>query len=260
MHGIVRNHDGNRFTHRNLLDWAKFDDFLSKRKNKFVPLEKAILGQGDALTIDDSLQCAQDAALLCLKHGHQVTVFLNASHIETNKPYWFCILNHLLDSCIHKSLVFNSKTYVIDTLEQKKAFRKEFKKSVAHEIESSIQSRLQEIFGLHTDIPRHLKTLSLKDCLSMIQQGVTVENHGWSHRELSQQAQPIVMQDIADGRKWLQQNLFIRPTCYAVPFGKLIPTSNYDLGDIKTWFITYSQLNHRTNGHKVINRAELTLD
>src|SRR3954469_14208252 len=92
IHGVTTTIDRSGFSGRNLLSGAQLHHFLAASP-RFGPLSQALRGGGHALTIDDSMVAARDAAVMARKHGHDVTLFVNPGQIESGAPYAFVALN-----------------------------------------------------------------------------------------------------------------------------------------------------------------------
>src|SRR4051794_15158027 len=97
MHGVVRERNRDLFVHRNRLDHNGFELYLKKRHQRFVSIELALRGEGDALTIDDGTHAAGVAAQLAVKHGHAATLFVNPYHTVSGDSYFFAWVDTALD-------------------------------------------------------------------------------------------------------------------------------------------------------------------
>ena len=78
MHGIFSEGDAKAFQNRCLIREDKFEQLLSSLPFKFVSLDDAVAGRGEALTVDDATNAAYRAAKLARQHGHAV---LCAGHL-----------------------------------------------------------------------------------------------------------------------------------------------------------------------------------
>jgi len=123
MHGIFSEGDAKAFQNRCLIREDKFERLLSSLPFKFVSLDDAIAGRGEALTVDDATNAAYHAARLARQHGHAVTVFVNPYFVRSQRPYFFLELNTLLDRTSNSSIHFDGITFPLNLRSERRAFR-----------------------------------------------------------------------------------------------------------------------------------------
>ncbi len=119
LHGIARDLDPMRFVHRSLVDSIAFARYLDVPPKPFVPLQDAVKGQGDALTIDDAIVASAQAALTARQHGHPVTLFVNSGNIEGAHPYGLYLLNAINDRSPLKQVLWNHSVYALEDMEER---------------------------------------------------------------------------------------------------------------------------------------------
>lgn len=267
-HGVVDNFCSKKFCHRNLLDLEKLENHLKSKKEKYVSLEKAIAGKGDAFTIDDATHASFEAAKLLKKYDHSVTLFVNPYYIEHKVNYWFAILNYLLDTTSFENVLFDNILFPIVSLNEKQIFRKKLKQKIAElPTETERHSILSGLFKLNLDdivLPKHLNTITEEDLLKLQGLGVDLQNHGWTHRELKNASEAEKAQEIFLGKNWLQNKLKINACFYAVPFGSALPkqkTVNEVMKDynFSHWFLLENSLELGPLGKIIYNRQSFGL-
>ena len=123
MHGIFSEGDAKAFQNRCLIREDKFEQLLSSLPFKFVSLDDAVAGRGEALTVDDATNAAYRAAKLARQHGHAVTVFVNPYFVRFQRPYFFLELNALLDRTDSCSIRFDGAAFPLNLRSERRAFR-----------------------------------------------------------------------------------------------------------------------------------------
>src|SRR5581483_468258 len=101
---------------------------LAGRPEKYVPIDAALAGQGDALTIDDATFAGKHAAELARGHGHAVTLFVNPYHVTLARPYFFHRLSAMLDATAAAAVEFNGQRFALDGVAAREAFRETVKR------------------------------------------------------------------------------------------------------------------------------------
>jgi hypothetical protein len=87
-HGALSNWSSQRISHALMLPEANFETHLRQRTEKYVTISQALMGCGDALTIDDASYAGFRAASLARCYGHSVTWFINGMNVEQNLQYF----------------------------------------------------------------------------------------------------------------------------------------------------------------------------
>jgi hypothetical protein len=265
MHGIVDNADPTRFTHRNMLDTRRFQRLLEERTPKFVDLDQALAGNGDALTIDDSTWAAADAAELCLSSGHAVTVFINARNIALQKTYWFALLNVLVDRCERNAIILTSESFSMNSLLDRQRFRKAAKHKAlslhSEEEREEFILRLALSVGVDSlEAPRHLATVTIDGISRLKAISVRIENHGWTHGNVAAMTRQELVEDIRRGADWLEDEAGIATRHYSVPFGATKPPDMLPISLYEFWHLADENLPTGLLDKRLVNRATLSDD
>ena len=262
MHGIGHRPDSDSFLDRNLLDRAWFLGDLDRQPNRFVKLDEALAGKGDALTIDDGVYACFDAAMVARECGHEVTLFVNPGNIENQTPYWFSLLNLGLDRTTRSEISWNGSRYLLRGTEAKQSFRNLVKVEICRMNQETegmdyLDGVLTELGVVTRELPHALQPLSRDDLKSLATAGVQIENHGWSHCRASDMGAARMAEDIRLGRAWLEQALGIQSRMFAAPFGDSPPPAELpaDLCDI--WFMADYRLQPGPISPGVFNRKYL---
>lgn len=261
-HGIVEQASPIKFIHRNLLDRNLFERFLINCNSKFNKLQDVIKFGGSALTIDDSTKAAGDAAILARTLGHEITLFVNPENIIRQIYYPLSQLNFILDN-IEKELLFDDIKLEDLSISSKKIFRKEFKgrlNQFNNYIDSSNYIKLfaDQVNICIDELPHFLHPLTFDDLLALLDYGVNIQNHGWSHLHYANLKKGAVYENISRGRQWFKQNLEIDTQYFAVPFGDVYPTKESE-GLYDMWFLLQSNIETGCLGNKIFNRQKLKL-
>jgi hypothetical protein len=262
MHGVNKIFTKRSFCDQDFLDTELFKTHLLNRKNRYVSIEDAIEGKGDALTIDDSLRGGLEAATLCRKFGHEVSLFINPFNIEKKVPYWFSILNILLDKYDDYLIRWETNEYILNDFKSKLSFRIKLKNKMASL--DNEEEKLKKLFLIYPDdninnieIPEHLSILSLNDLKKAIDLGISIHNHGWTHRQIGEVSHAELDQEILKSKQWIKKELNIDTNFYAVPFGKTLPLERYSFERFSLWFLNYNGLYCGKIGEKIYNRQSL---
>lgn len=271
-HGVVENYSSEQFCHRNLLDKAKFEHYLKHRKEKFVNLGEALLGNGDAFTIDDATCGAFLAAELLNYYEHEVTLFINPYHVEHKLPYWFLILNYILDYKVPDSICYQRENYSLKTYKNKKEFRKVLKNELSHWAgECERRHFLQEFFGIDLntiELPSYLNTLNENQIVQLHEMGIDIQNHGWTHRQLLNCSLGEVQNEVLKGQNWIEKKIQKTASFYAVPFGDCRPPQTTVTLPAEAWFLLDGSMpsgfvmkeNTEPENLKVYNRLDFDND
>jgi len=260
-HGITDNFSPDKFCHKFLLDRKSFESYIKCKQEKYVTIEKALAGKGEAFTIDDATVASYDAAKLLRNYGHEVTWFINPFYIENRIDYWFLKLNVLLDISSHKKVILKNKEYLLSTKQEKLHFRNEFKIAIAGlPTEEERQKILAKIFDINLEdivLPNYLKTVTKSDILELHQLGVNIQNHGWTHRQLKNADEIDIQKEILLGKEWFSKNFQYETNFYAVPFGSCFPSDS--LQNIAYWLLLEGSIAPGPHNSKVFNRIGFTL-
>ncbi len=258
-HGVVTDYSSDNFCHYNFLDQHKLENFLKNKMQKYVSLSQALVGQGDAFTIDDSTYAALKMANILRSYDHQVTIFVNPYYVEYQIDYWFVILNYLLQHYSYASINWNGIRYDMNSYQKKLIFRKMLKEIISIiDSEEQRHNFLGKVFNLtiaDLKLPTYLKTITKQDIVSLQNIGVDIQNHGWTHKQLKGASLSMVLNEILLGRNWFKQLFGIDTRFYAVPFGDTLPPSKeFDTSVFDYWFSLQKLWQPGVISHKIYNR------
>jgi peptidoglycan/xylan/chitin deacetylase (PgdA/CDA1 family) len=229
MHGVVEHRNRNRATHRGMSDAKRFADFLQRRKESFSHLDNTLRLGGFSITVDDATKASAEAALLARKHNHAVTMFVNPSYIQNQQEHFFCILSSAIDDRTLNSVRWGPNMFDMSNVAEARRFRDAIKGELRSTLsESDRLEILQRVaFALGCDNLRvhdHLRTLSLAELQELVDRGVDIQNHGWTHGEIAGLSEGDQQEEIVQGMEWLQIHLGTKcMNYYAVPFGETMP-------------------------------------
>lgn len=240
-HGIVQNANQALFVHRNLLDSAMFEEHLRGREQPYDPLQSVVKGTGTALTLDDSTRAAADAAKLARRLGHAVTLFINGFHIAEGRPYFFSRLNVVLDTTDMAAVDYDGICWTLSERIGKERFRKVVKKRLAaigdENQRDEVVTEIAELLGRKdASVPDHLRVITLDELRELVQIGVDIQNHGWTHSRVGAMSATAHAEDIRKGREWLRRTCGIEADLYAVPNGDGLPTDG-QFRHCRAWFL-----------------------
>lgn len=219
--------DPARFCFRNMTDEGGLRRYLA-RAAPFAPLRDALWGHGIALTIDDGIRGAADAALLAREFGHAVTLFVNPGQVVSGEPYWFLVLNVLLDALDGTPRTLDGVSYPTASTADRQVLRRHIKTTVSGMPREP--DRLEFVCALarewqvaSLDLPPHFATLDRKSLEQLRDAGVELQNHGWWHTDHGRLTGAESAREIREGRDWLAQELRVDAPCFAAPFGEALP-------------------------------------
>lgn len=261
-HGVVSDYFHYKFCHKYLLDLQKFENYLKNRLEKFVTLEEALNGKGDAFTIDDSTYASCDMAYLLKDYGHQVTIFINPYYIENKIDYWFLKVNYLLDNLFFKKITFQNKSYLLNRYQEKLLFRNSLKEAIAGlSTEEERQQVIEDIFkiSMHDiDLPFYLKTITESEIFKLYQSGISIQNHGWTHRQLKNALEKDIEKEITLGKEWIKSKLEYDADFYAVPFGSTLPLNRFS--NYNYCFLFEEQIAYGFKDERTYNRVGFKIE
>ena len=262
-HGVVSGYDPKAFIHRNMIDREAAAKFLNRVKSKYVSLNLAHAHRGDSLTIDDGTVAAANLARLAREAGHEVTIFVNAQNVAHSTTYPFVLLNVYLDLIKKRTLKHGARIFNLGRRSDKSEYRRCLKKLLAS-MESDRQREnyireLAESAGIDAlPVPDHLRTLSVQELEQLLADGVRIENHGWSHRDLTGCDSESFREEIEKGQIWLAEELGVRSTAYAIPFGEALPPRRLQVDLQIDYYLLDARLNAGLVGHNLYNRLNLS--
>lgn len=267
LHGVKKNLINDCMIDRGLLDYEKFERFLRNKKAKFVSITDSLNGKGDSLTIDDATKASASAAMLAAEYGHNVTFFINPWNIINKKPYHFHLLNIILERTSLKKIFFNESCWDLRTYDSKHLFREYIKKRFwkcekniinIYDTITFVANKLK--VNIDSCLPDHMQIISKHDIINLINKGVNIGCHGWTHINTSCLNHDELMHHIMDTNYWLKQNFNIDNfDYYSTPFGFSFPNEGFLWEKSIRWLLLESSLPNGFIDDKIYNRVTLKL-
>jgi len=253
-HGIVEQRSAAAFADRNMLDVDVFAQHLLYRASRYVPLEQAQRGVGDALTVDDSTVAAAEACRVARDLKHDVTFFINPVNIVEERTYFFARLDAALDRCEAAGAVHG----------ELRAFRRTVKAQLLssatdEDLDRIIDSALAELCVLAPDVPKSLSTISVEVVRDLADRGVSIANHGWSHVDPANLPGAEFQTHVTRAAEWIAEIVGRLPTAYAVPFGETPLTVEKERAAGVDWYLADDSLPDDRQGAHGWNRRTLVI-
>jgi len=190
-----------------------------------APYEAWTLGRttGRCLTVDDATKGAAHACEIARSLGHEVMLFVNPFQVATGAPYFFTLLDAVLEARRGDDTVYLDQRYDLSDRRQLRSFRLAVRQSVWRRSESDAVAAVLKVartLGVSDPcIPEHAQPLTIEELQYLRDIGVRLENHGWTHIEIGLLNAPQFSVHIAQARRWCWQHLHVDLRHYAVPFG-----------------------------------------
>jgi hypothetical protein len=261
LHGVRAGVSCALFVDRNLEELATVATYLDSRA-PYVSLAACLQGKGDALTVDDSTIASAAAARLARQKGHEVTLFLNGYNIEESVPYFFSRLNAILDATQLDEVDFEGRRCDLRTFAAKQQFRGAIKRRLS--LMASERDRQNYVTrvgeGLQAEnavIPDFLRPISPEDVRELVELGVDIQNHGWTHVRPAALSPDECARDIQAGRAWLRDFSPAPADLYAVPNGDCLPPWESS-PHYRAWFLLDERWPADNDGPTVFGRRNLT--
>jgi hypothetical protein len=237
-HGAKAGAAKGAFLDRNFLDLHRVERFFQRRSVKFVDLEVALAGEGDALTIDDATRGAAAMALAARQAGHEVTLFVNPGYVSEAKPYYFHMLSLFVSSC--EQFSYGGKRLDASLFEAKRRVRRAIKSDLLDiPLDEDKQVEVLNLFEENrlefSGLPDHLRTLTTQELLALAELGVRLENHGWEHPHYRALSVRERCSQMRDGRDWLKALDRRFGDFFAVPYGDHAPGAEIEAAG-RCWF------------------------
>jgi hypothetical protein len=230
-HGVVGAANAS-FGHRNLFDRDAFVTYMRTRRHPYAALAEAMAIGGDAFTLDDATVAGADAAKIARQFGHHVTLFVNGYNVAEGVPYFFARLNAALDAATVPEATFDGIRYDLAKPGEKATLRKQVKRKLAViGAESGRQDLVTEVGCLlgvsDIAVPAQFRTLRTGEIRELLDLGVEIQNHGWTHTRVGALTPAEHVADIRRGRDWLYETFGIPADVYAVPNGDGMPVPGW---------------------------------
>ena len=222
LHGCV-DHWRDSQANRNFVSEGSLIRCLSQRMRKYERWPENGIDP-HVLTVDDSTRGAARACIVARNLGHEVTIFVNPAQIAQAQPYFFTVLDSVLDQRTLQKVSFNGTQYSLGDHSQLRAFRMAVKEVLLRRDEEDALRYVDELRAMlgaaRVVVPEHAQIMTVTELMNLRNLGVIVENHGWTHAEISLLNHQQFKQHINKAVSWLAEFLGVRSVQYAVPFGK----------------------------------------
>jgi len=227
IHGVLTDWRPDRWADRLYVPFASFTRWLDSRPVPYRPLDTLEPGQV-ALTVDDATNAGAAACLAARERGHDVTLFVNPHQIISGQPYFFTLMNLGLDAVVARDRRRDASVSHRDIRYQdlRTAARRRLRGCDVADIDLELSALFDEWGVRRPPVPEQHLPLTLDTLQRLSAAGVTIGNHGWSHRDIAEMDERAVEADIADTRLWLAQQTTQSILHYAVPYGFATPPAS----------------------------------
>jgi peptidoglycan/xylan/chitin deacetylase (PgdA/CDA1 family) len=221
LHGCCQKARAHIRSERNFVSVDTLWQYLKSRPKKFGSL--GVDGTHDVLTVDDATNGAAIACAIAREAGHSVTVFVNPYQIETQREYWFTQLDAILDTTTARRTIYEDRLYELDSPKAEREFRLSVKarlmRLAADDTDLAIKEIASSLGVDEFEVPVHGRVLRPSELVRLRNLGVSVENHGWDHKEIAACNSSDVASEIERARTWIQTHIGGAVRHYAVPYG-----------------------------------------
>jgi hypothetical protein len=261
LHGVVDHWRKGASAFRNYVPRKSLESFLRNRERPFVSWN-TLRTEGDVLTVDDATRAGAEACRFARQLGHDVIFFVNPLQIITGEPYFFSLLDALIDAHRATIVEYHGEQFDLRDSAELHRFRLTAKANLmVQPAEDSLRATeaLAKVLGAPgTRVGDHEVPIGFEELRELHRLGVQIENHGWSHQEISALREAEFAEHVTKGRDWLRQVLEVDSRLYAVPFGLTdIPPAWHPLVG-STYFLADYRLPLIQLGPKSWNRRDLS--
>lgn len=223
-HGVVPHRNEERISHALFQSEAQFILHLQNRPAKYVSLSEAILGKGDALTIDDATYGGFQAAMLARCFGHEVTWFVSGGQVQNAIEYYPFQLSAMLDECTRSQCSFKGRIWDVSTQAARRNFQLQLEKIYMRLYRitdaKDFLEQLAEALGTeHIQLERALRVVEPSDLVKASLERVDLQNHGWLHLNPQVLSEVQRSLEVKKNEEYLLQIRQAEIRCYAPPFG-----------------------------------------
>jgi peptidoglycan/xylan/chitin deacetylase (PgdA/CDA1 family) len=152
-----------------------------------------------------------------------VTLFVNPYQIEAQRDYWFTRLDALLDATSERRVTYQNRPYTLDSSTAVRQFRLAVKTVLmrlsAIEAHSAVDELADALGARRLEVPEHGRVLPVSELIRLQNIGVSVDNHGWDHRDIGDCKSDDIAREIIRVRNWILGNVGKAPRHFAVPYG-----------------------------------------
>ena len=226
-HGTIKDWNPYRISHALLQPEDLLITHFQKSQKKYVSLQDALAGRGDALTVDDGTFAALHCVMLARHYGHQVSWFINGKHIEENLSYFPFQLSCMVDSTSRDKCFFDGKIWMLNNLSSRRLLRYRFKQvymglTCQEDITQLIKTATEALSVTPDYMDWALKTVSRAELEIAVDAGVDLQNHSWDHLNPQTLSEQGVADGIRQNDEYLTSLRVTKIRCFAPPFGQQI--------------------------------------
>ena len=178
---------------------------------------------GDVLTVDDATRAGAEACWIARELGHEVIFFVNPLQVSTGMPYFFSALDAHIEARTPEVVSWNGEAFDLRERSEVRRFRRAAKavlmKMMADDALAAAHELGRIVSSTAATMPDFSAPISVSQLRELHALGVRIENHGWSHVEISALDDDAFARHIRDGVDWLRREIEAEATLYAVPFG-----------------------------------------
>jgi hypothetical protein len=225
-HGVLSNKNDSLISHALFEGEEAYCAYLDARPSRFVSLEEALYGRGDALTVDDATFAGFRAVVLALQAGHAVTWCVNGEEVEENLSYFPFQISSMLDRTRQQRCVFEGTTWDLSTSEKLRAFRLSLKQRYMQldtrpAIDSLVAS-LSDTLDVDACLGEQLQTVGRREISVAASLGCRLLNHGWTHLNPNAVTERELAVDIARNADWVRSFQNHDLNLYVPPYGRMV--------------------------------------
>ncbi len=221
LHGIVDHYVAGAAVHRNYVPREAFEAYLRSRAAPFAAWDTG-RREGDVLTVDDATRAGADACMTARRLGHEVMFFVNPFQIVSGQPYFFSLLDAIIDARTATAVEYRGEIHDLGPTGIQR-FRVAARDALMVRRADQAYAAAAELTALlgadGAEVAAHDRPISLAELGALKDAGVRIENHGWSHVEISSLSDDEFAEHVTAGRDWLRRELSVDAALYAVPFG-----------------------------------------
>lgn len=224
IHGTVKNWNYYSECHRLYVNENRFIQYLETLPYKYSRLDS--VDKTPAMTIDDSTKAGAEACIIARDMGHNVTLFINPWQIISQTLYPINLLDFAIDQRKKSKIHINDKYFDLSNRNTRRIFRNLIKESLKVLRTEAAINKVATIFEMlnasMTQFPDFIKPITIDELLLLKKLNVNIENHGWSHLDISSLNLEELNDDIVRSQRWIFDQLEVKSLLYAVPFGKIM--------------------------------------
>lgn len=226
LHGVVDQHSAHLRTHRLCVPKDSFVRHL-RSGIRYRRLENLLSGNEttgmSVLTIDDSTVAGAEACMIARELDQEVAFFVNPEPVITQIPYFFSLFDSIADRRTRGFVDYEERRIHLNSPSDVRQWWNLLRNRLMHLEPQCSLTKIKEIgiqLGCEDEsIPPHLRPATESELQDLRDAGVQIENHGWSHRDISAMDYESFRDHVDRGRDWLRSALGVDADWYATPFG-----------------------------------------